>query len=61
MVSSGLYGEVVKLIPEEEYNKLITTIEKTSNAVYAYQNSVLGILDTISEDYSSLDFDATSI
>lgn len=61
VVSSGLYGEVVKLIPEEEYNKLITTVEKTINAVYAYQNSILGILDTISEDYSSLDFDATSI
>ena len=61
VVSSGLYNEIIKLIPEEEYNKLIITVEKTINAVYAYQNSVLGILDTISEDYSSLDFDATSI
>jgi hypothetical protein len=61
VISSGLYSEIIKLIPEEEYNKLITTVEKTINAVYAYQNSILGILDTISEDYSSLDFDATSI
>lgn len=61
VVSSGLYGEVVKLIPEEEYNKLITTIEKTSNAVYAYQNSVLGILDTISMEYSDMDLNIDNL
>ena len=30
-------------------------------AIYKYQNSALGILDTISADYSSLNFDATEI
>lgn len=61
VVSSGLYNEVVKLIPEDEYDKLITTIEKTSNAVYAYQNSVLGILDTISMEYSDMDLNIDNL
>ena len=61
VISSGLYNEVLKLIPVEEYNRLIKAIDQTITSVYSYQNSVMGVLDTISQDYSSLDFDATGI
>jgi hypothetical protein len=36
VVSSGLYNEVLKLIPDEEYNRLINAIDKTITSVYAY-------------------------
>lgn len=61
VVSSGLYDEVLKLIPEEEYNRLVEAIAKTITSVYAYQNSVMGVLDNISQDYSNLSLDATDI
>lgn len=61
VINSGLYAEVVKLIPAEEYRRLIAAIDKTITAVYAYQNSVMGILDTISTDYRNLDLNATDI
>lgn len=61
VISSGLYTEVIKLIPTEEYNRLVSAIDDTITAVYAYQNSVMGVLDTISTDYSNLNLDATDI
>ena len=61
VIGSGLYDEIIKLIPIEEHNRLITAINDTITAVYAYQNSALGVLDTISSDYSNLDLDATNI
>ena len=61
VIGSGLYNEVVKLIPEEEYDRLVSAINDTITAVYAYQNSVMGVLDNISQDYSNLSLDATDI
>jgi hypothetical protein len=61
VIGSGLYNEVLKLIPTEEYNRLTKAIDDTITAVYAYQNSVMGVLDTISTDYSNLSLDATDI
>ncbi len=61
IIGSGLYDEVIKLIPEEEYNRLVAAIDKTITSVYAYQNSVMGILDNISQDYSNLSLDAADI
>ena len=61
VIGSGLYNEVVKLIPEEEYNRFIEAIDKTITAVYAYQNSVMGVLDNVIQDYSNLDMDANNI
>ena len=59
--SNGVINEVVSAIPEDEYNFLIHGIDDTIDAVYTYQNSVLGILDTVSQDYSNLNLDATEI
>lgn len=61
VASSGLITSVIDLIPEEEYDELMSGIEDSINAIYSYQNSVLGILDSVKEDYSTLNFDATTI
>ena len=61
LISTGLAKKVIDAIPEEEYHEIICGISDTIDAVYAYQNSVMGILDSISQDYSSLDLNATEI
>lgn len=58
---NGIIDEIIMAIPKEEYNFLIQGIEETIDAVYTYRNSVLGILDTVSQDYSNLDYDATEL
>ena len=59
--SNGLLEKIIDAVPQIGYDELIHSIYDTINAVYSYQNSVLGILDTISQDYSNLNLDATEI
>ena len=61
VVSSGLVNKVTNLIPEEELDEVINGVAQSVKAIYAYRNSVLGILESISQDYSNLDLDATEI
>ena len=59
--SSGLVEAILNVIPDKEYKNIICGIQDSIDAIYSYQNSILGILDTLKTDYSNLDFDATSI
>ena len=61
VVSSGLVNKVTDLIPEEELDEVINGVAQSVKAVYTYRNSALGILESISQDYSNLDLDATEI
>lgn len=61
VVSSGLVNKVTDLIPEEELDEVINGVAQSVKAIYAYRNSVLGILESISQDYSALNLDATEI
>lgn len=61
VVSSGLVNKVTDLIPEEELDEVINGVVQSVKAIYTYRNSVLGILESISQDYSSLNLDATEI
>lgn len=54
---NGVIKDIISQIPEDEYNFIIDGINKTVDAVYAYNNSILGILESVSQDYSNLDFD----
>ena len=56
-----IFEKVIELIPEEEYSTLWDGVVEISENIYAYQTSVLGILDTVSRDYSNLDLEATDI
>ena len=57
----GLLNKVIEAIPEDEYWSIKIGIDASINAVYAYRNSVMGILDTISNDYSGLSLEAAEI
>ena len=61
VVSSGLVNKITDLIPEEELDEVINGVAQSVKAVYTYRNSVLGILESISQDYSALNLDATEI
>lgn len=61
IVSSGLWSAIEEAIPEDELDFICEALDDTINSVYKYQNSVMGILDTISQDYSTLSLDASEI
>ena len=57
----SLANKIIALIPEYEYNFIQDGVQNTVTAYYNYQNSVLGILETISQDYSNLNLEAMDI
>ena len=58
---NGLLESIIGAIPQIEYNELIHGIYDTIDAVYAYQNSVMGILENAVADYNNLELDAELI
>ena len=58
---NGLIDAVISLIPHVEYSTLYDGVLEISKNIYAYQTSVLGILDTISRDYDNLKLDSEDI
>ena len=46
---------------DDEYHEVLCGISDSIEAVYTYRNSILGILESISADYSQLNFDAEEI
>ena len=61
LISSGLVCEVIDAIPEAEYHEIISGVEDSINAIYTYRNSVMGILENVSADYSNMNLDANDI
>ena len=58
---NSITKDLISAIPEDEYAFLIDGINESIEAVYKYQNSVLGILDSVAQDYSNLESDASKI
>ena len=48
-------------LPEGEYEKLQNIAIDMIDKLYTYKNSVLGILDTVSQDYSQVNYDVNAI
>jgi hypothetical protein len=61
VLSSGLFGKVIELIPEDEWKDLQNTVWHTISNIYDYRTSILGILDTVKSDYSNMELNAESI
>lgn len=59
--SSGLSELILGAIPEVEYSMVVNGVIDSTEAIYNYRNSVLGILESVSTDYSAIDFDATEL
>ena len=61
MKTSGLLTEVKRVIGNDELEKVYDILMETVKAIYTYNNSVMGILDNISKDYSNLNLEASEI
>ena len=65
LVSSGLYDKVLEVVKGEEYKGdywyITDSVDRVVEEVYKYKDSLLGILQAVSEDYKNLDLDATQI
>lgn len=59
--SNGIFNIIIENIPEGEYTSIIEGVELCADAIYSYRNSVMGILENISHDYSNLSLDAADI
>ena len=59
--SNSVIAAVVAAIPERECNELREGARRIAQEIYDYKTSALGILETISTDYSNLNMDATEI
>lgn len=61
LASSGFLNEVYTVLPQSECRSITVWLNKIANNIYDYRNSIYGILDAVSNDYSNLDLDAESI
>lgn len=61
LVGNSVLPLIIEAIPVAEYESLIKGLKDTVTAFYNYQTSVLGILDNVGKDYSTLDLDASVI
>lgn len=60
-VASGFADKVIENIPVLEYRFIHNSVTKTIKNIYKQKNSALGILESISTDYSNLNLDASEI
>jgi hypothetical protein len=60
-IGNGIDIDILKAIPKSELESIFDITEKTVESVVQYKNSAVGVIETISQDYSNLDFDATEL
>lgn len=61
VVSTGLFHDIITAIEDHEYATIREDVYSTIENIYKYRNSVMGILDAVSTDYSNLELDAMKI
>lgn len=59
--SNGIFDIIFDVIPEEEMTTIVDGVFDCSDAIYTYRNSVLGLLDTIKNDYEGLNLDVENL
>lgn len=59
--SSGVFEQVISMIPDNEYGRLLNWTEEVIDAFGKHRDSVMGILEQVSTDYSNLNLDADTI
>lgn len=61
MDGNKFFDTIINEIPEDEYNSVIDGVMDCSEAIYAYQNSVMGVLERVAVDYENTDLDLDSL
>ena len=58
---NNVFEDVFKNIPVNEFNQITEMIDNTVHEFYKYRNSIKGILEAVTADYSNLDLEASEI
>ena len=61
LASTGVLKQIIEAIPEQEYSEICMGVWQSIDSIYKYQNSVLGLLDTIKSDYNNMKLDIDSL
>lgn len=61
LVREDLITEILEAIPEKEIIFISKNVDKTIEAYYNYKNSILGMLESVNQDYANLNLDTTEI
>lgn len=60
-IGNGLDTDILRVIPKSELEFIFDITEKTVKSIVQYKNSAVGVIETISQDYSNLNFDVTEL
>lgn len=61
MESNGIFDLVFDKMNEQELNNIFDSVNECAEAIYAYKNSIMGILEMVGQDYHELDINALDI
>lgn len=61
LTSTGIFTDIINVIKDGDWLEIQENVWSTIDNIYAYRNSVMGILETVTSDYSNLNLDATEI
>lgn len=61
LYTSGLMDTILATIGTEELSLINNVLRDTIQSVYSYNNSAMGIIDTISQDHSNLQLDINKL
>ena len=61
LVSTGIFENIVNSICASDWKEIQDGVWTTIEKIYQYKNSVMGIMENLSTDYSSLNFDLEEI
>lgn len=59
--SNHIFDLIIAEIPESEYKYICESTEKCVKEIYAYSNSIMGVLERLSADYSQTSFDMDAL
>lgn len=59
--SNNIFNQILSAIDELELQFICDGVEKCSEAIYTYRNSAMGIIDSITGDYGTLNLNAAEI
>lgn len=61
IISNGLWEAIVDAIPNEEFQTIISWQELIENSIVEHENSIVGMMESVTQDYKDTQFDATEI
>jgi hypothetical protein len=61
LFAGGLGEKILDAIPQEQLDFICENAKDILEAIYKYRNSAMGVMESISNDYSNLDLDVTEL